>query len=61
MVHSAVVIGFLAEVIYGLILYFINPFFSFSTYVFRVELNYNIDVKIYKNPIKITVAFHGFI
>jgi hypothetical protein len=33
-------------------------FFLFSIYAFRVGLNYNTDLKIYKNSVKITVVSH---
>jgi hypothetical protein len=32
--------------------------FPFSLYAFRVSLNYNTDLNIYKNSVKITVASH---
>jgi hypothetical protein len=38
-----------------------NSLFSFPIYAFGVDLNYNTDLKIYNNSVKITVAFHWFI
>jgi hypothetical protein len=34
--------------------------FPFSIYAFRVVLNYNTNLRIYKNSEKITVASHWF-
>jgi hypothetical protein len=42
----------------GFITFTNSLFFFFSIYTFRVGLNYNTDLKIYKNSVKIIVASH---
>jgi hypothetical protein len=37
-----------------------NSLSPFSIYAFRVGLNYNIDLEIYKNSVKFSVASHWF-
>jgi hypothetical protein len=42
----------------GFITFTNSLFFFFSIYAFRVGLNYNTDLKIYKNSVQILVASH---
>jgi hypothetical protein len=49
----------LAEIIMGEICHSYQfSLFPFSIMLFKVGLNYNIALKIFKNSVKITVVFH---